>query len=84
MIPTEAKAPGAANARGFQESTNTPDSANACEKHKANLIAGFALRGYAVHEADDGGFLVCRWNLSRHCPDLAALGAFARMVGVRT
>lgn len=49
-------------------------------KRLANLKAHFALRGFEVHDASDG-FVVCRWNLARHCPDLHALAAFARHVG---
>lgn len=51
-------------------------------KHAATLIANFALAGYAVHHADDG-YLVCRWNYSKHCPDLRALSCFAKQTGVQ-
>lgn len=57
------------------------DSCN-CEKRIATLRAKFAIAGFAVHGMDDGGFLVCRWNMSRPCADLAALAAFARLTGV--
>ncbi len=49
-------------------------------KHFENLRAEFALRGYAVHRVDTG-FIVTRWGLSKHCPDLDALGAFLRQIG---
>ena len=49
-------------------------------KRLANLKAQFALRGYSVHEVSDG-FLVTRWNLTKHVPDLDALEAFGHVVG---
>jgi hypothetical protein len=54
------------------------------EKATATLTAAFALAGFAVHPLQSGGFLVTRWNLSRHCSDLQALREFATRVGVRT
>lgn len=50
------------------------------QKLKATLSAQFALRGYCVHAVSDG-FLVSRWNLTKHVPDLDALEAFGRVVG---
>lgn len=50
-------------------------------KTLATLKAQFALRGHSVYELADGGFLVTRWGLSRACPDLHALGQFARQIG---
>jgi hypothetical protein len=50
-------------------------------KTEATLMAGFALRGFTVHRARDG-YLVSRWGLTRHCPDLATLTSFAKQVGV--
>lgn len=52
-------------------------------KTLSTLMAAFALAGYAVHELSCGGFVVARWNLTRHCPDVHALAAFARQIGVR-
>lgn len=65
---------------------STPYGAIAQEqttKSLANLIAGFAVSGFAVNQLTDGGFLVCRWGLSKHCPDLRSLSAFAHQVGAR-
>jgi hypothetical protein len=54
------------------------------QKVTATLIAKFALQGFAVHRLECGNaFLVCRWNLAQYCPDVAALRAFARRVGLR-
>jgi hypothetical protein len=51
------------------------------EKRITTLIARMALAGHAVHKLQDG-FLVTRWGMSRHCPDLAALVNFGRVLGV--
>ena len=40
------------------------------------------LAGWSVVEAA-GGFIVSRWGMSRALPDLAAVAAFLRRVGVR-
>jgi hypothetical protein len=50
-------------------------------KTEATLMAGFALKGFTVHRAQDG-YLVSRWGLTRHYPDIATLAAFAKQVGV--
>lgn len=49
-------------------------------KRLHTLMARFALRGFAVHEVKDG-FLVCRWNLTKHVGSLDDLERFARVVG---
>lgn len=50
------------------------------QKRLTNIIAQMAMAGHQVHRLEDG-FLVCRWGMSRHCPDLAALVAFGRILG---
>jgi len=52
------------------------------EKQLATIRAALALKGHAVHLMEDGSFLVMRWGLTRPCTDLAALRAFAEMLGV--
>lgn len=52
------------------------------QKRLANLKAQFALAGHAVHHLERG-YLVTRWGMTRVCPDLGALVAFARQVGGR-
>lgn len=48
----------------------------------AGLRAAFALAGgYVIHELADGSFLVCWRNLTKPCPDLAAVRAFGHLVG---
>jgi len=51
-------------------------------KTVSTWTAKAACRGYEVHELADGTYLVCRWNLSRACPDLRALQAFLRVLGI--
>lgn len=67
--------------KGFQVSNNvfefTPN-----EGRLANIIAQMAVAGHTVHELEHG-FLVCRWGMTKVCPDLAALVGFARQLGVR-
>lgn len=50
-------------------------------KAVATLVAKFALLGHQVHELANGGFLVTRWNLTRHCMDAASLARFLVVVG---
>ena len=50
-------------------------------KHLATLKAKLALKGFAVHDVSTGGFFVSRWNLTKFCPALADLQAFAEQVG---
>ncbi len=82
--PQEAQSP-LAGGLSADNQTDTPIVADdeSVDKIKWTLVAKFALVGFAVHELAEGGFLVCKWNLSRHCPDLPALMAFARQVGAQ-
>ena len=63
------------------QSTNNSDSTTT-EKRLATLIAKFAINGHQVHQLSDGGFVVSRWCQTRHVPDLAALVAVGRLMGV--
>jgi hypothetical protein len=81
---TAAALPG--NATAFKNRHPNPNSATRptardADKAEATIFAGFALRGFSVYKAADG-FLVNRWGLTRHCPDLETLSAFAKQVGV--
>ena len=63
-----------------------PDCANACEldqgsKQLSTLRASLALKGYSLHELSCDGYLIARWNLTHHAPDLRAVGAFLRQIG---
>lgn len=63
--------------------TDSPADHRAGQDRKefATLQAHLALRGHALHDLRGGGFVVTRWNLNRHLPDLATVRAFAEQVG---
>ena len=48
----------------------------------ATQVAQLAIRGHAVHQLIDGGFLVCKYGHSFHANDFAELQAIARRLGV--
>ena len=52
------------------------------DKALATLKAQFALAGHQVHEGSNDDFIVTRWGMSKHCPDIGALRRFARILGV--
>lgn len=51
------------------------------KKRETTLKAQLALKGFAVHDVSTGGFFVAKWNLTRFCPAIDDLEAFARQVG---
>lgn len=73
----------AATGHNANKTTNTAilSADQVAGKTEATLIARFALRGFAVHRLAVGGYLVARWNLTRHCADLTELQDFAQKVG---
>jgi len=52
------------------------------QKRLATITAQMAMAGHTVHKIESG-FLVCRWGMTKVCPDLAALVGFSRQIGVR-
>ena len=83
--PTNEKAPGAINTEGLEtDTTNDLNFATGTRHSKAiaTQVAELAIRGHAVHQLKDGGFLVCKYGLTFHAVDFAALQAFARRLGV--
>lgn len=48
----------------------------------ATQVAQLAIRGHAVHQLKDGGFLVCKYGHTFHAIDFVELQAFARRLGV--
>lgn len=83
--PTTEKAPGAINTEGLEtDTTNDLNFATGTRHSKAiaTQVAELALRGHAVHQLKDGGFLVCKYGHSFHAIDFAELQAFARRLGV--
>ncbi len=58
-------------------------SAERQAKLSANLIAQLAFAGHVVHTGQHGGFIVCKYGLSKYCADFAELQAFAVKLGVK-
>lgn len=50
-------------------------------KAVATLTAQLALKGFQVHPVTTGGYFVAKWNLTKFCPALEDLQAFAERVG---
>lgn len=53
------------------------------EKDFATLRAELALRGFGLHQLEDAGYFVSKWNLSRQLPDLRAVRALLIQIGGR-
>jgi hypothetical protein len=83
--PTNEKAPGATNTEGFTTDTiNDLNFASGTRYSKAiaTQAAELAIRGHAVHQLKDGGFLVCKYGQIFHANGFAELQAFTRRLGV--
>ena len=83
--PTNEKAPAAINTESLEtDTTNDLNFATGTRHRKAigTQVAELAIRGHAVHQLKDGGFLVCKYGHTFHAVDFAALHAFARRLGV--
>lgn len=65
------------------DGAQTPAPGVPDQKRFATLKAKAALMGIAVHKLADGGFLACRWNLTKDLPDLDALSRWLHTMGVR-
>jgi hypothetical protein len=83
---TNEKAPGAINTEGL--STDTTNDLNFAidarqSKAIATQIAEHAIRGHAVHQLKDGGFLVCKYGYCYEVKDFIDLKAFACRLEVR-
>ena len=79
------KAPGAVSIEGLTvDATDDLNIATCTRQSKAiaTQTAELALRGHAVHQLKDGGFLVCKYGHTSHANDFAELQAFARRLGV--
>lgn len=66
-----------------RDSAEPQASAPTAEKTWARLRAEAALAGCTLHELAGGGFLLTRWGWAKELPDLAAVGAALRAMGVR-
>ena len=84
--PTNGKPPGAINTEGLEtDTTNDLNFATGTRHSKAiaTQVAELAIRGHAVHQLKDGGFLVCKYGHTFQAIDFAELQAFARRLGVQ-
>jgi len=81
--------PGSDNARrqpGVVEEQRSADSGD-CANEGANrealamMTARAALCGCTLHELSSGGYLLCRWEMSRELPCLRAVGNLLRRIG---
>ena len=82
---TNEKAPGAINTEGLTtDTTNDLNFATGTRHSKAiaTQVAEPAIRGHAVHQLKDGGFLVCKYGHTFHAIDFVELQAFARRLGM--
>ena len=82
---TNGKAPGTYDSKGLTTDTNnTVNSASEVRNSKAlsTLLAQLALRGYAVHQLRDGGYLVSNHRYSYRAGNFASLRDFAQILGV--
>lgn len=70
---------------GLKEADSNRDcrTSEAQCKLLATARAQLAIAGFATHEVTDG-FLVCRWDRTRHVASLRELREFARLVGAGT
>ena len=72
--------PAATGFHATYQSTDTDDF-TAHQKRLTSVIASMALAGHQVHRLEDG-YLVCRWGMTKVCPDFSSLVGFARQIGV--
>ena len=78
------KAPGACNTEGLGTNFYKRNFAihEAHSKAISTQFAQLALKGHAVYELADGGFLVCKYGYFHHALDFEALQVFAHRLGV--
>lgn len=83
--PENDNAPCQARVIGEQEKANSHDSADGegSSKALATMRARAGLAGCTLHELADGGYLICRWNLSTFAPCLRCVGDLLRKIGGR-
>jgi hypothetical protein len=83
--PPNGEAPAGDAARGFggYDSSSERIVAQPCDERKAlaDLKGRAALAGCELNELASGGYLLCRWGLSRELPSLGAVAALLRTMG---
>ena len=83
--PHKCESPGGTGLNANQNhSLNAANSATdpVSSKEVSAQITELALAGHHVHQGADGGFLVCKYGLSKSCADFTELQAFAVRLGV--
>ena len=45
------------------------------------MRAALALKGFELHRLDSGAYVIHKWNLTKHCSDLACVADFLKKVG---
>lgn len=88
--PINDEAPRLAGAEGFRDQSNTdnthcagPTAADQPIGRFFALAAHAAIAGYGLHELAGGGYLLCKWGMARELPDLRAVVALMRQIGIR-
>lgn len=80
-------APRLAGTEGVKEQSKTDSqdcaAAFADGKALATMRARAAQAGCVLHELSGGGFLLCRWGLTKELPCLRAVGDLLRQIGGR-
>ncbi len=68
---------------GADQRSESPDRAAADDERKAltTLQAMSAMVGCSLHQLDGGGYMICRWGLTRELSDLRTVGDFLRRLG---
>lgn len=60
---------------------NDPGDDESDAQATAALIEKVRAAGHQVRQDRDGGFLVTKWGMTRHCLDAESLQTFAKQVG---
>jgi hypothetical protein len=88
--PQNDEAPPVASGKGFrvQESAGSEHCASPAAEDQATgrfstLAAHAAIAGCGLHELAGGGYLLCKWGMARELPDLRAVSALMRQMGIR-
>jgi len=89
--PRNDEAPRLAGAEGFRNQGKTdnthcagPTAADQPIGRFSTLAAHAAIAGCGLHELAGGGYLLCKWGMARELPDLRAVVALMRQMGIRT
>jgi hypothetical protein len=79
----EALAGGTAQGFKEQETADNGDCADTSANRKAlaTMTAQAAACGCTLHELATGGYLLCRWGMSKELPCLRAVGEMLRRIG---